>query len=92
MYKNLKFIKKIAIFFVLVLYNYEKASLRKTISATIGSYAANSQSKSEIFVEGMTKLITAVLNKDDLHVLQNPLNGLKKMSKEVADIIEKTIS
>ena len=74
------------------MYNYEKASLRKTISATIGSYAANSQSKSEIFVEGMTKLITAVLSKDDLHVLQNPLNGLKKMPKEVADIIEKTIS
>ena len=60
-------------------------SIRKNAQDAFGSHSQIS--KLELFAEGMTKLITDSIDKKTLSVRKNPLDGLNKLPKNIADFI-----
>lgn len=64
---------------------------RKDIQTVLGSYAANSCSKMEIFAETMTKLLIQVLDSETLCITNNPLNKLANLPKSLAKFVEQEL-
>ena len=58
------------------------------IQQELGEYAATSNSKMEVFAEGLTKLITNSLDTKTLKVKKNPLDGLSVFPKKLRKLIE----
>jgi len=71
--------------------NFDKGQ-KKQIRRALGSFAADSNSRSEVAAEGLTRLITESLDPDTLLVTNNPMDNFKKLPAEVRKIINEDMN